>query len=520
MEYQGKKNIRPGFSMLNKTYYDVVLFSPPSRMVNHYRPPLGLLYLGGYLKHRGKSVKIIDVPIKEQVRNAAFFKNISPILEEIHKKMISGFNELKTRIVGISCYTPEFYETLLLAKTVKKIDPSVIVVVGGVHPTLYPQDFFNEDTGVDVCVLGEGEEALADICDSLISRKDGNLKDIAGIVFKDKTTGQVVFTAPRPLVRDLDTISHPDYSLIDMDYYTTANPYAIRGCFLRSMYLLSTRGCPSQCTFCVAKKLRPFNGTGRSRSAESLISELKVLKKEHGIDAFYFIDDLFTINKENVKRFCSLMKKEKLGLLWGCSSKVSTLNEDLIAEMSRSGCVQIDFGVECGSDEALTRIKKGINVAMIKKTFSLCNKYGVRTFANILVNLPGETEKDLEDILRLLDDIKPEIVSFNIFTPYPGTEIYDNCGFVFKKEDYAALSKPTVELLEGDPARFRFCCHEVDLQAWVRRQWKLYNKTWANIKFYLDLRYLILIMRSKNKKNYLVQLSLLLREFINQKYSN
>ncbi len=502
--------------MINNNF-DVVLFSPPSRMVNHYRPPVGLLYLGGYLKNRGYSVKVIDVPIKDQVRNAAFFKNISTVLEKVHEKMISDFKRVNAKIIGISCYTPEFYETLKIAKAVKNINPEVIVVVGGVHPTLYAEDFFNEDTGVDICVLGEGEETLADICDNLISGKKGDLKNIKGIAFKENTTGKVVFTEPRALLKNLDEISMPDYSLVDMAYYTTANPYAIRGCFLRSMYLLSTRGCPSQCTFCVAKKLRPFNGTGRSRSAESLIDELKALKSKYGIDAFYFIDDLFTINKDNVKRFCSIIRKEKLGLLWGCSSKVSTLNEDMIREMASAGCVQIDFGVECGSDEALGRVKKGISVDMIKTTFKLCKKYKIRTFANILVNLPGETEKDLADIITLLEDIKPEIVSFNIFTPYPGTEIYDNSGFVFNKNDYADLSKPTAELLKNDPKRFKFSKHSLDLQDWVRRQWRFYNKTWINLKFYFNPKYILLVFRSKHRMNYFKQFGLLVKEFINQR---
>ncbi len=506
-------------SLVNREQYDVVLFSPPSRMVNHFRPPVGLLYLGGYLGKKGFKVKIIDVPMKEQIRSRAFFDNIGPVLEDVHQKMIGAFTGVKTKIVGISCYTPEFYEVVRIARTVKELDPSVVVVVGGVHATLYPSDFFDEETGVDICVLGEGELTLADICTKLSSEKNTDLRAIAGIAFKDAQTGQMVATGQRLLAENLDEISCPDYGLIDMDYYTTANPYAIRGCFLRSMYLLSTRGCPSQCTFCVAKRLREFNGKGRCRSAENLIAELKHLKNKYAIDAFYFIDDLFTINKGNVKRFCDLMKKERLGLLWGCSSKVSTLNEDVLRDMAGAGCIQIDFGVECGSDEALMRVKKGINLDMVKKIFGLCHKYRIRTFANMLVNLPQETAKDLEDLPRLLDTIDPEIVSFNIFTPYPGTEIYEQAGFKFKKEDYASLSKPTVELLEGDPKRFRFAHHDVDLQKWVRTQSNRYNKIWPNIRFYFEPRYLGLLSRSRAKGDYAAQLGSLFREFINQKYA-
>ena len=219
-----------------------------------------------------------------------------------------------------------------------------------------------------------------------------------------------------------------------MDYYTNASPYAISGCFLRSMYIMATRGCPSQCTFCVAKNLKAYNGGGkytRVRSASSLLNEIKELKEKYFIDSFYFIDDLFTINKENVLEFCRKFRQQHLNLLWGCSSKVSTLNEKIIKNMALAGCIQMDFGVERGSNEALNLIKKGITVEMIEKIFSLCRKYKVRTFANFLVNLPEETEKDLEDILKLIKRLNSEIVSLNIFTPYPGTEIYQNHGYKF-----------------------------------------------------------------------------------------
>ncbi len=498
-------------------YFDVVLFSPPSRMINHYRPPVGLLYVGGFLTHKGLKVKIIDCPLKEQIRDRKFFENLEHIIEGVHQKMLDEFKQVKTKIVGLSCYTPEYFEVLRLAQEIKAIDPSVKIIAGGIHPTFYPQDFFDEKTGIDACVLGDGEVAMHELsCNILQDKADwGN---VAGIAVFDPTTQKMALTQERALVENLDDISFPDYSLIDMDYYTNANPYAIRGCFLRPAYLLSTRGCPSQCTFCVAKKLRKYVGSGRMRSAESLIAELKILRSSYAIDAFYFIDDLFTIDKANVKRFCMLLKNERLGLLWGCSSKVSTLDEDLLKAMADAGCIQIDFGVERGSDEALRSVKKGFNISKVREIFKLCRRYRIRTFANMLINLPGETEKDLENILRLLDEISPEIVSLNIFTPYPGTEIYESADFSFSKKEYPLLSMSSLSLISQDPGRFKFCCHSVDLGEWVRNNSKHYNRTWPNLKFYLEPRYLRTLLRSKRKKNYVDQLGLLIREFINQKF--
>lgn len=504
---------------MNKKYFDVVLFSPPSRMINHYRPSVGLLYVGGYLTHMGLRVKIIDVPLKEQVRDKKFFDNLENIIEDVYQRMLDDFRQVKTKIVGISCYTPEYCEVVKLARTIKKIDESVTIIVGGIHPTLYPQDFFDGETGVDICILGEGELTTYELCQSILNNGKIDLSEIRGIAYFDSKLQRVVYTPRRPLAENLDDISFPDYTLIDMQYYTNANPYAIRGCFLRSMYLLATRGCPSQCTFCVAKKLREFNGGGRVRSAKSLIEELKELKEKYAIDSFYFIDDLFAIDKNNVRKFCNLLKIEKMGLVWGCSSKVSALNKEIIKVMAEAGCIQIDFGVERGSNNALRLIKKGQNIEMVKNVFNFCHKDGIRTFANMLVNLPGETEGDLNDILLLLDKLNPEVVSINIFTPYLGTEIYDHSKYKFEKEEYPNLLKDVTWMIKKYPDKFKYSSHDVDLGPWTRQYNKRYNTIFPYLKFYMSRKYRKVLLKSKVKMNYLRQLNLLLKEFVNQKFS-
>jgi len=429
------------------------------------------------------------------------------------------FKEIATSIVGISCYTPEYFETLKLASDIRKLNPSCKIIVGGIHPTFYPEDFFdNPEKLVDFCVVGEGEITAYELVASLLGKDKKPLSQIPGIVYRKDDSGALAVTEKRLPAHNLDEISSPDYSLIDMNYYTNANPYAIRGVFLRSMYILATRGCPSQCSFCVAKKLRQFFGTGRVRSARGLIAELKLLKTKYAIDSFYFVDDLFTIDKKNVAEFCRLLKEERLGLIWGCSSKVSTLNDEILQIMSRSGCVQIDFGVERGSDSALNIVHKGQTVEMIKNIFGLCHKYGIRTFANMLVNLPQEKEEDLKDILNLLDFIKPEVTSINIFTPYPGAQIYEDKGYKFTKEEYAGLTRSVLQLIKSSPEKFKFSRHNVDLEQWVLKYSKLYNKVLPNLRFYFTWRYWRTILGSRRKLNYCRQFGLLVREFINQKF--
>ena len=506
--------------MNNKSQiYDMVLVSPPSRMINHYRPPVSLLYVGGYLQKKGMTVKIIDVPMKSIVRNKEFYEHIDEELKKIEQQMINEFKKVKTRTVGIAFYTPEYFEVFNLAKAFKEVDPEVKIIVGGIHPTFYPEEILAEEGRlIDFAIIGEGEITTYELVKAIKENKE-NYEDIAGIAYLDNKTNKVKKSDLRALCENIDDISYPAYNLIDMNYYTNASPYAIRGCFLRSTYLLATRGCPSQCSFCVAKKLRTYTGGGkytRVRSAESLICEIKELKDKYAIDSFYFIDDLFTINRENVIEFCNEIKRQKISVLWGCSSKVSTLNEEVIRNMAEAGCVQIDFGVERGSDEALQLLKKGITIKKIKDVFRLCNKYKIRTFANFLVNLPEEKEEDLDDIIDLMNELNPEIVSLNIFTPYPGTEIYDNSGYKFSKEEYPILAYAT-NLIYTYPEKLKFAKHDINLLEWTQKYHRQYNKVMDNLKFYLSKKYWTTLFKSKDKVNYLKNSILLIKEFVNQK---
>lgn len=501
---------------MNKT---VCLLSPPSRSINHYRPPLALLYLAGYLEKNEIKTEIIDITLNRQIRDTNFLKNLKKSLKKIEQKIVDEVKKINPDIVGITCYTPEYFETSSLAEQIKRIDKNIKVIVGGIHPTFYPQDFIYKESPVDFAVLGEGEVSLLKLVKGIRGGKE--LNKIESIAFFDNKEQKAIITPKRCLWKNLDEISWPAYHKINMDYYTTANPYAIRGVFTRSAYVISSRGCPSQCTFCVSKKIREFAGSiifTRLRSPEHLFNEVKHLRKKYKIDSFYFIDDLFTLNKDHVKKFCQLLSKSGLGLIWGCSSKVTTVNYETLKLMRDAGCVQIDFGVERGSNEALRKIKKGITVEIIKKVFFNCRKLGIRTFANMLVNLPGETEKDLEDILKLLDEIKPTIVSLNIFTPYPGTEIFETYNVKIPKNEYSKLMKDAPVLIKEDPENFKFYKHNVDLGEWTDKYNKKYNKILPTLFFYFSPRYLKNLAMSKMKINYLEKMGELLKEFINQKF--
>ncbi|VVB86551.1 Ribosomal protein S12 methylthiotransferase RimO [uncultured archaeon] len=486
---------------------DVCLVSPPKRAYNHHRPPLALMLLASVLEKNGIRTGIIDPKSEKDIVDRQHDIIMEYILEQIGK--------LNPGIVGITCYTPEFNDVILLSNKIKELHPHIKIIVGGVHPTLRQREFFFEGSPVDFVVIGEGEITLYELAHALLT--DENHNDIPGIGYYDKTKKEYVQTKARPLIDDLDAMPFPAYDKVDMKYYTLPNPYSVRGLFLSSFYILVGRGCPSQCTFCVSAEMRKILAPGKSlrcRSAKNVVDEIELLKKTYGIDSFYFIDDNFTIQKDLVSNICDELIKRKLNLIWACSARINTVSEELLQKMKKSGCIQVDFGVESGSPEVLKRLKKGIKVDQVKNIFEICHRTGMRTFANILINTPEETEEDLNLTLDLLDTIHPTVTSFNIFIPYIGTEIYEKQNVNLDPDEYHLLSEPPRDLVL-DP-RFRFAKHNLDFNEFYKNNHKKYNSLFAFLPDYFSITYAKQIFRSRRKAEYFFQTGALFKEFIKQ----
>jgi anaerobic magnesium-protoporphyrin IX monomethyl ester cyclase len=426
--------------------FDAVLISPQSRSLNHYRPPLSLMHIGGYLKFRGMRVKLIDVTTHSIVRDESFRRSRKRLLHKIKRSILSQVQTTRSNFYGISCYSPEYEEVKDLIRHIRRLKPKAVIIVGGVHPTLSPNDFLPI---ADAIVQGEGEVPTYNII----------ANGWRGIIYSSPYS--------------IHDISKCDYSLVDMKYYTTANPYAIRGVYIRPAYVLASRGCPSQCAFCVAPKLREFTTAGRYRFPSAIAREVEHLKKTYAVDGIYFIDDMLTHDKVFIQNLCKALKPLKI--MWGCSSKINTVDEEILKAMANAGCIQIDFGVERGSDEALYQIRKYQTVRRIKETFALCRRFGIRTFANMLVNIPEETSQDLEDIVDLLREIKPTLVSVNVYQAYLGVAM---AGFT-----------PEPSLIE-----------------WAEKMNKQFNCLWRAVDFHTKLSYLKVLLWSRGKKSYLKNL--------------
>ncbi len=158
----------------------VCFLSPPSRSINHYRPPVALLYLAGYLEKYGFETDIIDITLDNQIRSKNFYQDIKKNIKQVEKETIQQVKQLHPGIVGITCYTPEYFEVLSLAKKIKKVDKDIQIVAGGIHPTFYPQDFAYKGSPFDFAVLGEGEVTLLELVKKIDQKEEwSKIKSIA-----------------------------------------------------------------------------------------------------------------------------------------------------------------------------------------------------------------------------------------------------------------------------------------------------------------------------------------------------
>ena len=142
-------------------------------MMNHYRPPLALMYISGFLKHKGIKTKIVDSIMENQIiRDESFFLNKNNYFKDIEDQTVKQISEIDTDIIGITCYTPEVDEVERLAKRIKQVKPGAKIVTGGIHPTLYPDDLLGPNSDIDFVIFGEGEISLYELVRAIRSRKD------------------------------------------------------------------------------------------------------------------------------------------------------------------------------------------------------------------------------------------------------------------------------------------------------------------------------------------------------------
>ena len=380
-----------------------VLFVNPPQTASKYKfmgviaPPLGIAYMAGVLQENNIDVEILDASAEDMD-----FKDVE---KELLKR--------KPDLVALTALTPTIGRALETAQVVKETLPDSIVVMGGYHPTF---NFIEtlEDENVDIVIRGEGEYIMLNLVQAL--ENQSSLHDVKGIVFEDKNSKEIVVNPEAPLIQDLDELPFPalnllpmkKYRLLDMDTHMTT--------------MITTRGCPMQCSFCSSAAMH--GKKIRERSVENIVDEIEYLKTNYDIDTIAFMDDTFTLKKRKVMAICDEILKRNIEIMWGCTSRVDTLDEKLLKKMKEAGCITIFIGVESADQQQLDNMCKNTTIAKIENAFKIAHKLKIRTIASVALGMPGDTKEIMNKTVKFVHKLKPNYAIYSLATPYPGTRFY------------------------------------------------------------------------------------------------
>lgn len=380
-----------------------VLFVNPPQTASKYKfmgviaPPLGIAYMAGVLQENNIDVEILDASAEDMD-----FKDVE---KELLKR--------KPDLVALTALTPTIGRALETAQVVKETLPDSIVVMGGYHPTF---NFIEtlEDENVDIVIRGEGEYIMLNLVQAL--ENQSSLHDVKGIVFEDKNSKEIVVNPEAPLIQDLDELPFPALNLLPM------KKYRLLDIDTHMTTMITTRGCPMQCSFCSSAAMH--GKKIRERSVENIVDEIEYLKTNYDIDTIAFMDDTFTLKKRKVMAICDEILKRNIEIMWGCTSRVDTLDEKLLKKMKESGCITIFIGVESADQQQLDNMCKNTTIAKIENAFKIAHKLKIRTIASVALGMPGDTKEIMNKTVKFVHKLKPNYAIYSLATPYPGTRFY------------------------------------------------------------------------------------------------
>lgn len=384
-------------------------------------PPLGLAYIASILEKNGIEVTVLDCPA------------LSISWEDLRSRI----TEESPDMLGISCMTTAVPGAMKIANLAKKILPNCTIVFGGPHVTALPRETLLENPNVDVVVIGEGENTVLDLCRSLI--KGNRLDSVPGIAFRKNEKTKV--TPSRPLIGNLDEIPFPARHLLPMEKYSMAtskrNPCTT---------MIASRGCPYLCKYCSSHIIH--GRRVRIRSVDNVLSEIRCIQDKYHVKDVAFMGDTFTAKWKWVQKFCDKIVSENIHINWQCQTSVKNVNYDLLLRMKQAGCYMINYGVEFGSQRILDAAHKVIKLDEVERAFRLTKKVGIATYAYFMMGYPGENIADIRKTMKLSRALNPDFVQFSIYTPFPGSESYNEHYDMIKDRDWGSFDYAYTPVIE------------------------------------------------------------------------
>jgi len=421
----------------------VMLISPPLVDIRYVEtnlvPPLGIAYLGAFVRDRVE-VKLLDALV-EGADHRVRVTDQMDLVGMSYDEIIARVREYQPELVGLSCvFSNQFASVKELARRIKtEVDPEMILVTGGTHPSFLPEHVL-QSSQLDYVVLGEGELTFRALIEA--HNRGRGIEEIDGLAYRDN--GAVRINPRIHFIEDLDELPFPARDLLPMEeYFKRCLPMSFHWKKKRNTPIMTSRGCPCQCAFCSSSA--HWGKRYRFRSPENVLAEMEHLKQSFGIEELKFQDDNLTLPRSRAEAIFQGMIDRGLDLLWNTPNGVAvwTLDEDLVRLMKKSGCYEFTLAVESGDQRVLDNIiKKPLRLEKVIEARRIAKKHGIITIAYFIIGLPGETMENIQNTLRFARELKLEYYIPFIYSPLPGSELWEVCvsqGYInddYKYEDF------------------------------------------------------------------------------------
>jgi len=389
---------------------DVVLATPPFSLkenfglldfVGQYGLPINLLYLAASLEKAGISTRVADLS----------YETMST--EECAGHIVS----MDPECVAISVhFTFLAHRSLKLASAIKKLNPRLKIVAGGVHFTALPEETMRECRDIDVGMRGEAEETIVDVVRCF--RQNGDLKSIRGVIVREGD--HLSITDARGLIGDVNTLPFPLFDKVDLSRYA---PALYKEKSKATLPIMTSRGCPFACSFCDRTVL---GSRVRFYDIGYLADMITMLFEKFNISCFDLVDENICVTRERFNDICRLFKNRfsGYGIKWGCSMRADSVDADTGKALYDAGCRTVSFGIESGSQKMLDIYNKKLDLKKLPEKCRIITNAGISLAGSFIIGGPGEDEASIAETVDLVRKISLDYMFLWYFIPLPGSPIY------------------------------------------------------------------------------------------------